>query len=166
MADTTSIPRFRHRSLTEYLGLLIVAGLVISSIAATAPELGALGRGLERLVAPFLNEDMLEAVAARHGQGRRLLVATTDYQPEREAAMIEHMLRQRVADQALGQSVFGVAALLAQGGQKLLELVAFLGGHEQVPSWVADGLALTIMGSRLWHLGDGPMRHQVFCRYT
>ena len=38
---------------------------------------------LERLVAPFLNEDMLEAVAARHGQGRRLLVATTDLDSQR-----------------------------------------------------------------------------------
>ena len=42
------------------------------------------------------------------------------------------LLRQRVANQALGQRVFGVAALLAQGGQKLLELVAFLGGHGRV----------------------------------
>lgn len=45
-------PRFRHRSVIEYLGLLIVAALVLSSIASTAPELDALGRGLTRLVAP------------------------------------------------------------------------------------------------------------------
>lgn len=38
---------------------------------------------LERLVAPFLKEDMLEAVAARHAQGRRLLVATTDLDSQR-----------------------------------------------------------------------------------
>lgn len=52
MADAATLPRFRHRSLTEYLGLLIVAALVISSIASTAPEIGALGRGIERLFAP------------------------------------------------------------------------------------------------------------------
>lgn len=52
MADSATLPRFRHRSLTEYLGLLIVAGLVISSIVSTAPEIGALGRGIERLFAP------------------------------------------------------------------------------------------------------------------
>lgn len=52
MADAATLPRFRHRSLTEYLGLLIVAGLVISSIVSTAPEIGALGRGIERLFAP------------------------------------------------------------------------------------------------------------------
>lgn len=38
---------------------------------------------LERLVSPFLKEDMLEAVAARHAQGRRLLVATTDLDSQR-----------------------------------------------------------------------------------
>lgn len=52
MADTVSVPRFRHRSLTEYLGLLIVAALVISSVVSTAPQLDALGRGIERLFAP------------------------------------------------------------------------------------------------------------------
>lgn len=54
MADTSlpALPRFRHRSLLEYLGFLIVAALVVSSIINTAPELGALGRGLERLVSP------------------------------------------------------------------------------------------------------------------
>lgn len=52
MADTATPPRFRHRSLTEYLGVLIVAALVISSVVSTAPELGAVGRGIERLFAP------------------------------------------------------------------------------------------------------------------
>lgn len=52
MADSATLPRFRHRSLTEYLGLLIGVGLVISSIVSTAPEIGALGRGIERLFAP------------------------------------------------------------------------------------------------------------------
>ncbi len=45
-------PRFRHRSLAEYAGLLAVAALVITSITNTAPEVDALGRGLARLVAP------------------------------------------------------------------------------------------------------------------
>lgn len=52
MADAVPVPRFRHRSLTEYLGLLIVAALVISSVVSTAPQLDALGRGIERLFAP------------------------------------------------------------------------------------------------------------------
>ena len=47
-----SIPRFQRRSLPEWLGFVVVAALVISSIAATAPEVGALGRGIERLFAP------------------------------------------------------------------------------------------------------------------
>lgn len=51
MADV-SIPRFQRRSLPEWLGFVVVAALVISSIAATAPEVGALGRGIERLFAP------------------------------------------------------------------------------------------------------------------
>jgi len=52
MAGTATLPRFRHRSLTEYLGILIVAALIISSVVSTAPELGAVGRGIERLFAP------------------------------------------------------------------------------------------------------------------
>lgn len=51
MADV-SIPRFQRRSLPEWLGFIMVAALVISSIASTAPEMGALGRGIERLFAP------------------------------------------------------------------------------------------------------------------
>ena len=51
MADV-SVPRFQHRSVAEYLGVLIVAALVISSILATAPELDAIGRGVQRLFAP------------------------------------------------------------------------------------------------------------------
>ena len=36
MADSQmQIPRFRHRSLAEYLGILIVVALVITSIANT-----------------------------------------------------------------------------------------------------------------------------------
>lgn len=46
------MPRFQHRSLGEYLGMIIVLALVLSSIAATAPQLDALGRGLTRLFAP------------------------------------------------------------------------------------------------------------------
>lgn len=52
VADIAPVPRFRHRSLPEYFGILIVATLVVSSIAVTAPEPAALGRGIERLFAP------------------------------------------------------------------------------------------------------------------
>lgn len=51
MADV-SVPRFQHRSVAEYLGILIVAALVISSILATAPQVDAIGRGVQRLFAP------------------------------------------------------------------------------------------------------------------
>ncbi|MEY4697965.1 MAG: phosphonate transporter, permease protein PhnE [Pseudomonadota bacterium] len=48
----TRVARFRHRSLPEYLGILIVLALVLSSLWTTAPQVDALGRGLARLVAP------------------------------------------------------------------------------------------------------------------
>ena len=49
---TVSLPRFEHRSIGEYIGMVVVLALVVSSIAATAPQLDALGRGIERLFAP------------------------------------------------------------------------------------------------------------------
>jgi phosphonate transport system permease protein len=45
-------PRYRHRGLVEYAALLLVAALVLSSLAATAPRFDALGRGVARLFAP------------------------------------------------------------------------------------------------------------------
>ena len=45
-------PRFQHRTLGEYVGILVVVALVVSSIGATAPDLSALGRGVQRLFAP------------------------------------------------------------------------------------------------------------------
>ncbi|WP_394515045.1 substrate-binding domain-containing protein [Pantoea sp. SGAir0215] len=44
--------------------------------------------------------------------GYGLLVATTDYQPEREAAIVEHMLRQRVAGMVLTVSDADSSAVL------------------------------------------------------
>lgn len=45
-------PRFAHRSLAEYAGALAVLALVASSLLATAPDFGVLGRGIARLFAP------------------------------------------------------------------------------------------------------------------
>ncbi len=45
---TVTLPRFEHRSIGEYIGMVVVLALVVSSIAATAPQLDALGRGIER----------------------------------------------------------------------------------------------------------------------
>ena len=45
-------PRFQHRSITEYLAIVVVIALVVSSVANTAPSLDSLQRGLVRLVAP------------------------------------------------------------------------------------------------------------------
>jgi hypothetical protein len=55
------------------------------SIGGLSGNLGGVFKSeqLERLIDPFLREDMLEAVAARHAQGRRLLVATTDLDSQR-----------------------------------------------------------------------------------
>jgi phosphonate transport system permease protein len=44
--------RFSHRSLSEYVGILLVLGLVTSSLMATAPALDKLSRGAARLFAP------------------------------------------------------------------------------------------------------------------
>jgi phosphonate transport system permease protein len=49
---TVNPPRFEHRSIGEYIGVVVVLALVISSIAATAPQVDALGRGITRLFAP------------------------------------------------------------------------------------------------------------------
>lgn len=49
---TVNPPRFEHRSIGEYIGMVVVLALVVSSIAATAPQLDALGRGITRLFAP------------------------------------------------------------------------------------------------------------------
>jgi phosphonate transport system permease protein len=43
--------RFRHRSLPEYVGILLVLALVVSSLAAMAPALDKLARGVARLFA-------------------------------------------------------------------------------------------------------------------
>lgn len=40
---------------------------------------------LDRLIAPFVNKRLLEAIAAEHRSGRRLLVATTDLDSQRPA---------------------------------------------------------------------------------
>jgi phosphonate transport system permease protein len=49
---TVNPPRFEHRSIGEYIGVVVVLALVISSIAATAPQVDALGRGITRLFSP------------------------------------------------------------------------------------------------------------------
>ncbi|MGB8811970.1 MAG: phosphonate ABC transporter, permease protein PhnE [Paracoccaceae bacterium] len=45
-------PRFRHRSVAEYLGILVVIALVVNSLGTTAPHLDSLQRGIARLFAP------------------------------------------------------------------------------------------------------------------
>jgi len=45
-------PRFAHRSLAEYAAMIVVLGLVASSLAATAPSADKLGHGIARLFAP------------------------------------------------------------------------------------------------------------------
>mgnify|MGYP006146704737 CR=1 FL=1 len=45
-------PRFQHRSVAEYVAILIVVALVVTSIANTAPPLDKLQRGVARLFAP------------------------------------------------------------------------------------------------------------------
>jgi len=45
-------PRFQHRSLAEYVGIVVVLALVLTSVANTAPSLDKLQRGGARLFAP------------------------------------------------------------------------------------------------------------------
>ena len=45
-------PRFQHRTLAEYIGILVVLALVLTSVANTAPSLDKLQRGTARLFAP------------------------------------------------------------------------------------------------------------------
>lgn len=55
MSETATLPappRFRHLGLTGYAGFLVVAALVVSSLAATAPAPDKLVNGLARLFAP------------------------------------------------------------------------------------------------------------------
>ncbi len=52
VAATPALPRFRHRSLAEYLGLVLVLAIVVTSIANTAPALDKLQHGVARLFAP------------------------------------------------------------------------------------------------------------------
>lgn len=55
MTETQALPappRFRHRSLAEYAGILVVIALVVTSLANTAPDLDKLQRGVLRLFAP------------------------------------------------------------------------------------------------------------------
>jgi phosphonate transport system permease protein len=46
------VPRFQHRPMGEYLAILIVIALVVTSIGATAPALEDVGKGVSRLFAP------------------------------------------------------------------------------------------------------------------
>jgi phosphonate transport system permease protein len=45
-------PRFQHRSIAEYAGIIIVIALVVTSLANTAPRVDSLQRGIARLFAP------------------------------------------------------------------------------------------------------------------
>jgi len=45
-------PRLQHRSLAEYVGIVVVLALVVTSVVNTAPSLDKLQRGTARLFAP------------------------------------------------------------------------------------------------------------------
>lgn len=51
-ASLPAPPRFRQIGLPGYAALLVVGALVVSSLAATAPDIDKLARGLTRLFAP------------------------------------------------------------------------------------------------------------------
>lgn len=52
LARSAPPPRFQHRSLAEYVGIIVVLALVITSVVNTAPPLDTLQRGAARLFAP------------------------------------------------------------------------------------------------------------------
>ena len=64
------------RAATQ-LGLTAVSGVLGGGLLSAA--------SLDGLIAPFIDEGLLEAIAAEHRLGRRLLVATTDLDRERPA---------------------------------------------------------------------------------
>ena len=45
-------PRFQHRSIAEYVAIIVVLALVLTSVMNTAPSLDKLQRGTARLFAP------------------------------------------------------------------------------------------------------------------
>lgn len=47
-----TLPRFAHRSVLEYLVILFILAMVVSSLAATAPKVDSIVRGLTRLFSP------------------------------------------------------------------------------------------------------------------
>jgi len=49
---TPAPPRFQHRSIAEYVAIIVVIALVLTSVMNTAPSLDKLQRGTARLFAP------------------------------------------------------------------------------------------------------------------
>ena len=49
---TPAPPRFQHRSIAEYVAIIVVLALVLTSVMNTAPSLDKLQRGTARLFAP------------------------------------------------------------------------------------------------------------------
>jgi phosphonate transport system permease protein len=50
--DVPKPPRFQHRSIAEYVGILVIVAIIVTSLVNTAPNVDALGRGIARLFAP------------------------------------------------------------------------------------------------------------------
>lgn len=61
----------------EQFGITAMSGVLRGSLLSA--------ESLDGLIAPFIDEHLLEAIATEHRRGRRLLVATTDLDSERPA---------------------------------------------------------------------------------
>jgi len=73
------------------------------SLAKLGPGSGAIFRAdsLDRLVAKFIDAEMLAAIAAEHAKGRRLLVATTDLDRQRTVIWDMGEIASRGGEEAL-----------------------------------------------------------------
>jgi hypothetical protein len=82
-------PAWDHRLREAYTGGHAEAALGLSGLSLTLDGGLFQPAALERLVHPFVDDELVAAVAAEHRQGRRLLVATTDL--DRQAPCIWDM---------------------------------------------------------------------------
>ncbi len=96
-------PQYDDRLTDAYVGGHAAELLSLKGFAgALGPSLFK-GEGLDALVTPFIDQSLVEAVAAEHARGRRLLIATTNLDSQKAA-------------------IWDMGAIAQQGGEKALRL--------------------------------------------
>lgn len=96
-------PQWDHKLKEAYTGGY--AQSLLSPRRVAAPFSGGLisSRSLDELIAPFIDAELIEAVATEHARGRRLLVSTTDLDRQEP-------------------SVWDMGAIASHGGEAALNL--------------------------------------------